>query len=66
MAMLVVGFVGRCGHGGGGCGWQWVEVFRCWWWWIFGWWVVDCFDCTIVPICGLIFFFFPVGCLFFG
>ena len=37
-----------------------------WWWWMWvavgiGFWVlvvVDCFDCTIVPICGLIFFFF--------
>ena len=26
MAMLVVGFVGRYGHGDGGCGWQWMLV----------------------------------------
>ena len=54
--------------------WMWVVVgmglwwwiFGCWWWWVVDW-VLDCFDCTIVPIRGLIFFFFLlVGCWFFG
>ena len=62
MVVLVVGFVGRSGHGGGRCGWQWVWVCGCWWWWVVDW-AMDYFNCTIVPNRGLIFstgFFFPL------